>query len=380
MLVAATVFTTQRQRLVQRWKLEGGIPPVPGQKTDSPNSSTAPVAEAAPAAAPPIPLHWRKEDFILLPEHVIGPVTTVENPDYAGLFAIYDWDTKEVIWTKQWGGTLLNPAGYCFADGVMYLADLEGANLYIVDVDGEPGKLLKRISHPYLNDVHSLERTKRGLMVTNSGNDTILELDLDGNLLWEWWASEHGYDTSPSGNKRTPGRGLEHRDQYYHTRYQATHINVAVMQDESERYVLAFLFHQGQMVRIDRSLPEAEQNAEVLLEGLARPHGLEKFPGGWTFCNSLAKEMVVLDDDLKITGTIPYDGGWIQDSTRLSNGNILLNDVDKSVLVEFAGTPYRPIGTTSYDPNWRMAELVEVPKEHEAAYRRAAEAEAKAAV
>jgi hypothetical protein len=301
---------------------------------------------------------------------VIAPVTT-DDALYKGMMVVYDWDSKEVIWKSDWGNQLLMPAGYCFEDGVIYLNDLEGASIFVVDADREPGRLLKRISHRYLNDLHSLVRTRRGVLVTCSGNDTILELDLNGNLLWEWWANEHGYTVSPSGKERTSGRGQEHRDQYYHTRYQATHVNTAVMRDPSERYVLALLFHQGQLIQIDRSLPEAEQHAEVLLDGLARPHTLEKIERGWLCCNSLAKELLMLDDDLRISARIPYDGGWIQACTRLSNGRIVLNDVDMSRLVEFGGSaPFDVIAMTPYVTNWRMGGLVEVPKRHESSFSR----------
>jgi hypothetical protein len=54
-----------------------------------------------------------------------------------------------------------------------------------------------------------------------------------------------------------------------------------------------------------------------MLDGLARPHSLEKIPEGWIFCNSVSKELVLIDDDLKVISKIPYDGGWIQDCTRL---------------------------------------------------------------
>jgi hypothetical protein len=373
MLVAATIFTTQKDRIVQRWKLEGGVPRVPGQKVDNP------MVNADPGTLRDVPLTWPKEDFILLPDGVIAPVTRNTAP-YTGMMVVYDWDSKEVIWKSDWGNLLLMPAGYRFADGMIYLNDLEGASIFVIDAEREPGRLLKRISHPYLNDLHSLVRTRRGVLVTSSGNDAIFELDLNGNLLWEWWATEHGYTVSPSGKERTSGRGQEHRDQYYHTRYHATHVNTAVMRDESERYVLSLLFHQGQLIQIDRSLPEAEQHAEVLLEGLARPHTLEKFEGGWLCCNSLGKELLVLDQNLKIAARIPYDGGWIQACTRLSNGHILLNDVDMSRLVEFTDSaPFEIVATTPYDANWRMAELVEVPKHLEASFSRARRTVAQAA-
>lgn len=364
MLLAASVYTAQMQKLVARWKLEGGLPAVPGQKVNSNITTGAAVAE--------VPLSWKKDDLQILPNEVLGP--TVTGPaEFAGTYVVYDWPSREIIWEAKWGNLLVTPAGHCFANGVLYIADLEAGNIFIVDADQEPGKLLKRISHPYLNDIHSLERTKRGLLVTASGTDCILELDLDGNLLWDWWAVEHGYALTPSGKERTPGRGQEHRDIYYHTRFQTTHLNCANIQDPAEeRFVLCLLFHQGQMIRIDRSLPAAEQHAEVVLDGLARPHSLEKIPEGWIFCNSLSKELVIINDDLKVISNIPYDGGWIQDCTRLPNGNILLNDVDNHVLVEFEGPPYKVINTTPYNQSWRMGELVVVPAQYEHAFRTAA--------
>lgn len=357
MLVAASVYTTEMQKLMSRWKLEGGLPAVPGQKVNSPVTTGAAMAE--------VPLHWKKDDVQILPKEVLGPTIT-KPAEFVGTYVIYDWDTREIIWEAHWGEMLVMPAGHCFADGFLYVTDLEGGNIFQIDVEKEPGKLLKRISHPYLNDVHSVERTTKGLLVTASGTDCILELDLDGNLLWEWWAPDHGYSMTPAGKERKSARGEEHRDVYYHTRYQTTHLNCANIQDSgTDRFVLCTLFHQGQLVRIDRSLPLEEQHATVILEGLARPHAIEKTPEGWLFANSLGKEVIFIDDDLKLTGKLEYDGGWIQDCTRLPDGTILLNDVDKHQLVEFSGPPYEITKITPYRENWRMGELVVVPAEYE---------------
>jgi hypothetical protein len=359
MLLAASVYTTQNERLRARWKLEGGLPPVPGQKVN--NSRTTGDAHA------PTPLTWLKEDYRFLPSEHLGP-TMDDRADYPGVFVIYDWERRERIWQSDWGMVLGNPAGYCFADGLIYMNDFEAGNIFSIGIEPEPGRLLQRISHPYFNDLHSLERTKRGLMAACSGTDLIAEVDLRGNILWEWWAAEYGYTETPCGEPRPSGRGGEHRNRYYHTRYQATHLNCATMRDPGERYVLCLLFHQGQLLQIDRSLPPHHQKGELILDGLARPHSLEKIPGGWIFCNSLAKELLLLDDHLKINGRIPYDGGWIQDCTRLPNGNVVLNDVDNTVLVEFAAPNWEIVSTTPYPPAWRMGELVVVPPEYEPAF------------
>jgi hypothetical protein len=363
MLLAASVYTTQNERLRARWKLEGGLPPVPGQKVTT--SLTSGTAQST------TPLTWMKEEYRFLPPEHLGP--TMDAPsDYAGTFVVYDWDSRNIVWQSDWGNVLGNPAGYCFADGVIYMNDFEAGNIFRIGIEPQPGTLLQRISHPYFNDLHSLERTRRGLLATCSGTDLIVEVDLNGNILWEWWAAEHGYQITPSGEPRSSGRGGEHRNRYYHTRYQSTHVNCATVRDpEEERFILCLLFHQGTLLQIDRSKPAAEQAGELILDGLARPHSLEKTPEGWILCNSLSKELLLLDDDLKVTGNIPYDGGWIQDCTRLPNGNIVLNDVDKNVLVELEAPSGREISRTNYPGTWRMGELVVVPSQHEAAFLQA---------
>ncbi len=361
MLVAASVYTTEMQKLVARWKLEGGLPQVPGQKVQSA------LAMGAKEGAPDIPLHWQKEDYRLLEKDELGPACGGD-VSYGGTFVVYDWDTQEIVWESDWGAMIVTPAGYCFSDGALFVNDLEGANIFEVDVKAQTGALKRRISNPYLNDIHSLERTKRGLLVTCSGTDLILELDLEGNAIYEWWATEHGYSTTPSGHQRSAGRDLEHRDQYYHTRYQTTHLNDATLRDEDERYLLSLLFHQGQLIQIDRSLPSAEQKAEIILDGLARPHGLEKNADGWLLCNSLSKELLLLDHDLQLSERIAYDGGWIQDCTMLSSGRILLNDVDNHRIVEHSGPPWKITNVVDYPTNWRMGELLEVPSEYEAGF------------
>ncbi|MBB6147251.1 hypothetical protein HNQ77_005245 [Silvibacterium bohemicum] len=360
MLLAASVYTTNSEKLRARWKLESGLPAVPGQKVHTP-AVTGPKTTSSP-------LTWTKDDYTFLPVSELGPSL---NPDqnYMGAFVVYDWDQHSIIWQADWGNYLGNPAGVCFADGQLYVSDFEASNIFEVSLDAEPGKLLKRISHPYFNDLHSLERTKRGLLSASCGTDLIIEVDRDGNLLWEWWAAEHGYSVTPSGEPRASGRGGEHRDKYYHTKFQATHLNCTTVRDrDEERYILCLLFHQGLLIQIDRSLPPEQQKGEIILEGLARPHALEKIPGGWILANTLAKELIVLDDNLKRKESIEYDGGWIQDCTRLPNGNILLNDVDNHVLVEFAGPQWKIVHKTEYPEAWRMGELVVVPVEHEAAF------------
>ena len=354
MNLLATITTKQASVIRARWKLEGGIPIVPGQRAISVQNRPAKIELTTLEQ-----LTWPKEGYVLREPDDAGS-SLPDHPAIAGGMVVYDWTAKRIVWESDWGDRLITPHGFVLADGIAYVADLEGANIFKVSLS-EPGKLLGRISHPALNDIHGIARTKRGLLVANCGTDCLVELDFEGNALWEWCAAEHGLTMTPSGLSRSSGRGREHRNQFYHTRYQTTHVNNVDAYGDDDEYVLATLFHQGMIVRIDRTRPPEQQRAEIVLAGLARPHGPIPYSGGWLVCNSLGKEIVVLNAALAVVESIPYDGGWIQDATELSNGNIVLNDVDNHVLVELDARDRREVARVEYDADWRMAEIRELP-------------------
>jgi hypothetical protein len=374
-LVAANVFTTHMRTLAERWKLErwamgeagesaaqsvidrrdqaSGEIPVKGRQLIT--ALTRPAVDDALHS-----LTWAKQDFRIPDDGELGP-SCLSDVSFAGLMVVLDWDQQRIVWRSDWRGAVVTPAGHCYADDVMYLNDLEAAHIFVVDMCDQPGRLLRRISHPYLNDLHSIRRTRHGLLVTCSGVDLVMELGLDGHARYEWWAAEHGYVTTPSGHHRLAGRNQEHRSQYYHTRYQTTHVNDATFTDASERYLLALLFHQGQLVRIDRAQPADRQEAEVLIDGVPHPHSLQRTPTGWLLCSSSARQVLLLDERFQIRERIAYSGGWLQDCRWLSGQRLLLNDVDNHRLVELSGPRWTPSAVLPYDPGWRMGELAVLP-------------------
>jgi hypothetical protein len=238
---------------------------------------------------------------------------------------------------------------------------MEGNSIFEVDLLHEPGRLLRRITHSALNDVHSLVRTRRGLLIASSGTDAVIELDLKGNTLYEWWAGEHGFTATPGGVERLAQPGAEHRATYYHTPYQATHLNVARYRDEEETKLLVLLFHQGTLVEIDTTQPSSRQEPRTVVEGLAHPHALRRLPdGGWSIANSEGREIVVLDRDLNIVRRIPSVGGWIQDALSLGDGRWLVADVNDQRLVEHdeRGAIRREL---AYGESWRVYAVEPLP-------------------
>jgi hypothetical protein len=355
-LVAASIFTRQRQHIVERWAREGGLPPVAGNIANNP-LTTGPIETPTGLV-----LRGPRDDYRLLPEGQLAEAC-LGNPAEAGGMVVLDWEAAGVVWESAWGNLIYTPAGFCFADGAVYVNDLLGCGVFKVGIENRTGQPLDRISHPYMNDLHGLERSSRGLLLASSGVDAIIEVDLHGRLLYEWWAADHGFTAGPSGIVHEDGRGREHRDKFYHTRYQSTHVNTAVFQDRAERFILALLFHQGQLVRIDRAKPAHLQEAEVILDGLARPHGLERTSDGWILCSSAACELILLDGDFRVKKRVRLDAGWLQDCTMLSNGSVLLNDVDNHSLIEVSGSDFRVVGKWVYPKEWRIDEIMEVPHE-----------------
>jgi hypothetical protein len=191
-------------------------------------------------------------------------------------------------------------------------------------------------------------------------------------MLYEWWAGEHGYTRTISGHERPAGRGQEHRDQNYHSQYHTTHVNEATFRDPEERFLLAVLWVQGQVVQIDRSLPPSEQRPDVLLDGLSCPHGLKRTPFGWIVCSSLSGEIVLLDEAFHVTDRIAYASTWVHDCVMLESGRLLLNDAQAHRLVELDGPPWRVSAATPYPNNWRLARLREVPAAYRAVFQGAA--------
>src|SRR5258708_17794827 len=139
----------------------------------------------------------------------------------------------------------------------------------IHELDPEQG-VLKRdvVSLPLFNALHSISRTRRGYLVASTGLDLLVEFNRQGEVLWTWWATDHGFALTPTGQPRELDKSADHRTIKYGTLSQTTHVNSAAELPDGR--VLATLFHQGMVVAIDR-----ESGAwQPVLEGLDHPHAV----------------------------------------------------------------------------------------------------------
>jgi hypothetical protein len=101
------------------------------------------------------------------------------------------------------------------------------------------------------------------------------------------------------------------------TSEQSMHVNCATL--ASPDTVLATLFHQGQLISIDRHTKQSS----VRLNGLDRPHGIRKYDGGFLLSNTLGHRIVLMDENLKVRSEIEYGTQWLQDTIPTSGDTYL---------------------------------------------------------
>jgi hypothetical protein len=174
------------------------------------------------------------------------------------------------------------------------------------------------LTHPWFNAIHSVDVTPwNTYLLASAGSDLIVEVTESGEIVWDWFGPEHGYDRAPEGAPTFFDRGADYRTMRRSTAEQAMHVNSAIA--ASEETVLATLFHQGQLVAIDRRTGRAA----VKVGGLSRPHGVHRRDGGYLLSDTLGHRVVLLDPEANVCGEIACGWQWLQDTIGASAGTYL---------------------------------------------------------
>ncbi len=297
---------------------------------------------------------WRQSWHDTNPVRAGQPLLGAEER-YEGALALLDWDRRSICWSRSFD----TPSGICFADENLYLASMLGNRLYVL---GSRLQVESTLSVPQFNDVHTVVMSSRGLLITSSGIDGIIEVSLDGRLLWHWLATEHGYDRTPAGylrrvSLREDGRRRDHR-----TPEQTTHCNSAVFTGPDEGAVLATLFHQGQLIRIERRTGRHE----VLVSGMTRAHAVRPAPwGGWTCCDSQNGSVVVLTPDFRIQNVIEGGFDWTQDALPTPARTLLVADANHHRVVE-VDLEGAVVADLVVPEEWKFFQIESVPAAWEA--------------
>lgn len=212
------------------------------------------------------------------------------------------------------------------------------------------------VSSPLFNALHSISRTRRGYLVASTGVDLIVECTRQGEILWTWWATDHGFDRTPGGRRRQIDKTADHRAIMYGTLSQTTHVNSAAELPDGR--VLATLFHQGTVIAIDRASGEWQ----TVLGGLDHPHAVrvldeEHFTvadtvGGRALLVRLSRQ------EGKIVAEVNAGTDWLQDCRYDAQANCwTLVDGKRSRIVLRGGQAgQEPLASFDLDPEWRLYE------------------------
>jgi hypothetical protein len=214
------------------------------------------------------------------------------------------------------------------------------------------------ISLPSFNLLHSLSRSRRGYLVASTGLDVIIEFSESGEVIWEWWATEHGFEQTPTGEPRYINKEEDYRGVKFGTLAQTTHVNsVSELPDGT---ILATLFHQGTVIAIDR----ASGNWQVVLDGLDHPHSVRILSEEYvTIADTVhGRGLLVQIKDLKgeIKAEVDAQTSWLQDCSYDPRNDLwVLVDGKKTRLVLRSGSSGAKLHSIiDLDPEWRLYEAL----------------------
>ncbi len=235
---------------------------------------------------------------------------------------------------KPFGMQYVLGEGLYFITGLACCKDGVAGNEHIARLN-DKGEIDLVIHNPLFTQLRSLHRTEKGLLVTSSGIDALLEFDLDGNIIWSWWCTEHGYDQAYGGGTRVIDKQQDHRLKNYPGRLQTTHLNSAIVDPYDPSKILTILFYQGLVVRIDRDTLQHE----IVVKDLNGAHHIRRHSMGYMLSNSRKGEVLLFDKNFtlqnRILGTSRfYPIKWVQDAIETPFGTHLIADCNTFKLRE----------------------------------------------
>lgn len=226
---------------------------------------------------------------------------------YGGRIVLLDWCRQEIAADVKVGGA----SGLAIGKDVVYSSSWTGNCVERL----QKGAPRHEISHPWFNHLHTVEFTDAGtLLVASAGADLILEVSLGGEVLWHWFGPDHGFAPKTPGPSPAFDPDTDYREVRRSTSDRGMHVTSALPVGDDK--VMAALFHQGQVILIDRKTGAAE----VVLSGLVRPHGIHRRPGGFILSDTLGHRVILLDDALRVCAEIPFGTQWLQDTIVTSAG------------------------------------------------------------
>jgi hypothetical protein len=294
-----------------------------------------------------------KEHWSATSEKTACPLTTLgsyEKPkeDLGGLLCLV-----EDLGSSRKTFDLKMAAGMVDSEQGVFVTTFNG----VAEFSPEQGTLRQDVvSLPQFNALHSISRSRRGYLVASTGLDLVLEFNREGEVLWSWWATDHGFELTPDGRRREIDKAADYRAVRFGTLKQTTHVNsVAELPDGR---VLATLFHQGTVIAIDRA-SGAWQN---VLEGLDHPHSVRVLDEQhFTVADTVHGRAILASlkgSEGRIEAEVDAGTSWLQDCRYDARHNcwVLVDGKNSRVILRRGPSGERTLARFDFDPEWRLYE------------------------
>jgi len=189
-----------------------------------------------------------------------------------------------------------------------------------------------------------------------------LEVDFNNTqqVLWDWLATENGFNKTASGMDRNIDRDLNYQNIMTFTTDHTTHINTSL--NDNPGRILATLFHQGKLIEINKS----SKKVNVILEGLKSPHNIRKRSDGFMVCDTRANRVLLLDQKFNVTKILKHDFDWVQDALEIYDRETYLvadSNNNRLVLIDCLG---KLISSMEWKKDTRKVASLEIVTESEA--------------
>lgn len=267
-------------------------------------------------------------------------------PNLGGKIIIIEWETKEIVWEFSTDV----PTGIMCHENKLLFNNLQ-REINLVD---STQLITFSMKKNIFNNLHSISKTTTGYLITCTGLDLILEINLSGDIIWSWWASENGFGITPLGEIRKITRSEEYYSVNYPTLSQTTHVNSAI---ESYGKILATLFHQGIVVSIDKK----SLKSSILCKNLSKPHSIRKISKErYIVSDTQNNQAKIFDINFKLLNTIKSNFSWVQTTIELENGNFLIADANNCRIVECSLVENRKVDEFGFENDLRIFDLLEL--------------------
>lgn len=271
--------------------------------------------------------HW--EEHSVLREKGIQGSNKPFTDKMGGKIELINWNEKEVVWEMS----IDSPSGMLMEDETLFVNSINQGKILCINLKRQ--EIVGEINHPRFNKPHSITKTKNGLLITSTGLDSIIEVDNQGKTLFEVCLADDAYPYDQFGQRRTINKGINHQEVIYPSLNQTTHVNFARYENRLENSILATLFHQGELIKINKK----NLDIQVLIEGLKNPHTINDYDDKhYLVCDTRDSGIIIMDKkSYQINKKLKNNFSWLQDAV-LHNGNIYVADADHHRIVRITLT------------------------------------------